>query len=469
MYEQHRWPRLAWIPIVAGTVWLWTTAQIGLVPFLLLLPVGGLLLAAGIAHLLWPGDVHITQTMALASAIGLLALIPGAFWLGLGASALLAALAVACLLAAGSAAVYQEPFLSGVPRPEPGLGLAAKVAADEIVLGLEQFSVGLPTGDEARRLLGEIRAARELFGERGWMADPTSYHMDPPALEQPTSKSAHSGRIQYEHLSFESGYAPHPQEPGRQRWLGYGPTRTGHAYLLRHRDGDRPWMICNNGYRTGLPAIDLRTFWHYYETLGLNVLIPVLPLHGPRRIGRISGDGFFSGEVLDSVHAEAQAIWDIRRLIGWARSQGARAIGATGLSLGGYTTALLACLEPGLACAVVGVPVSDLARIFWRHGPKQQLGYFAHVEIDQALVQQVLKVVAPLAMEPLVPPIGRMIFGGISDRLVPPDHIRDLAVHWDDAKTVWYQGGHLTFMLDPRVQAGIDTTLRDVKLIAPRG
>ena len=70
--------------------------------------------------------------------------------------------------------------------------------------------------------------------------------------------------------------------------------------MLRHREGDRPWLICNNGYRTGIPQLDLRVFWHYYETLGLNVLIPVLPLHGPRRFGRSSVEGCFSGEVLDS-------------------------------------------------------------------------------------------------------------------------------------------------------------------------
>ena len=94
-------------------------------------------------------------------------------------------------------------------------------------------------------------------------------------------------------------------------------------------------------------SLDLRAFGHYHKILGLNVLIPVLPLHGPRRIGRRSGDGFLGGEVLDTVHAETQAIWDIRRMIGWLRGQGALSVGATGLSLGGYTTALLAGIEAG--------------------------------------------------------------------------------------------------------------------------
>ena len=40
-----------------------------------------------------------------------------------------------------------------------------------------------------------------------------------------------------------------------------------------------------------------------------------------------SGDGFLSGHALDTVHAEAQAMWDIRRLVSWIRAQGAPAVG----------------------------------------------------------------------------------------------------------------------------------------------
>ena len=92
-------------PIVAGSLWLWATADAGFWPFLLLLPVGGMLLASGVAHLFWPGDVHITQTMALGGALGLLVLIPASFAVGLFTALGLGALALACLLASGAAAI----------------------------------------------------------------------------------------------------------------------------------------------------------------------------------------------------------------------------------------------------------------------------------------------------------------------------------------------------------------------------
>ena len=464
MYEQRRFPRLAWIPIAAGVLWVWAAAPHHFLTLLATLPIGGSLLASGVALLLWPGDYRITQTLALGAALGVLGALPmmlvAGFWTGLA----LAVLSALSLLVSGAAAVYQEPWLPGVPKPEPSVRLSAMVAADEIVLGMEQFSVGLPIGHDGRRLVREIQDARALFRERGWLDEPETYHAAPPPLVQPRIRVAHTAGIAFEHLSYPSEYEPRPEEPGRERWLGYGPNRTGHAWLLRHRDGERPWLICSNGFRTGFPHIDVRLFRHYHEALGLNVLMPVLPLHGPRRVGRISGDGFLSGEVVDTVHAVAQAIWDLRRLISWVRLEGAPVIGTLGLSLGGFTTALLAGVEDRLATAIAGIPVADLPRLFWRHAPKLQLEYLRHLELDPDVLAELMRPVSPLTVAPRVPHAGRMIFGGISDRLVPPDHIRDLAEHWEHPRTVWYQGGHLTFGRDPRVQSAVDATLAEAKL-----
>ena len=77
----------------------------------------------------------------------------------------------------------------------------------------------------------------------------------------------------------------------------------------------------------------------------------------------------FPGEdILDDVHATGQAVWDIRRLLSWIRSQEPESqIGLNGLSLGGYIAALVASLETGLTCAILGVPVADLVGLLGRH------------------------------------------------------------------------------------------------------
>lgn len=154
-------------------------------------------------------------------------------------------------------------------------------------------------------------------------------------------------------------------------------------------------------------------------------------------------------------------MWDIRRMISWVRAQGAPAVGVHGLSLGGYNTALLASVEPDLACAIAGIPATDFARLVWRHAPPLQLKYLEHRGVVHDEVVEVLRVVSPLALEPLVPKAGRAIYGGVADRLVPPDQVRDLWAHWDEPEIVWYQGAHVTFQLDKRVQRMVKQVLTE--------
>jgi hypothetical protein len=271
--------------------------------------------------------------------------------------------------------------------------------------------------------------------------------------------------IDYEHLSFPSEYEPREREPGRERWLGYANNRTLHAWLVRGAP-ERPWLVCLHGYRMGLPLVDLSAFdpsW-LHQRRGLNLLIPVLPLHGLRRMGRRSGDGFLGGDLLDTIHAEAQAMWDLRRLLAWVRARSGAPIGVYGLSLGGYTASLLACLDEGLACAIAGIPATDFARTFYRHGGPWQERTALHVGLTQAVMTDALRVVSPLALTPKVAREHRAIFGGIGDRLVPPDQVRDLWRHWDQPRIEWYQGSHLTLGMHRGVRALIEQTLRGAGL-----
>jgi dienelactone hydrolase len=224
--------------------------------------------------------------------------------------------------------------------------------------------------------------------------------------------------------------------------------------------------VCNAGYRMGHAAVDLRVFGDLHRKQGLNVLIPVFPLHGPRRVSRLSGEGYLSFDVLDTIHAAAQTVWDVRRLIGWLRREGAPGVGVMGYSLGGYGLSLTACFEAGLACVIAGIPLTDLSRMFWRHGPSLQLAYLTEVHVAAEDIDNLLRVVSPLVLEPLAPREVLTIFGGVADRLVPPDQVRDLALHWDPARLVWSQGAHITTPMDPAVIGAIHDTLRDAKLIA---
>jgi hypothetical protein len=346
--------------------------------------------------------------------------------------------------------------------------LSAQVAADEALLATVTLAQPMPPAEDHGRIRSEVREARQLFDDRGWIDKPADYHRTPPALAEPLLRAARHRGLEYERLSFESGYEPHPEEPGRDRWLSYQPNRTAHAWVLRHPSPSRPWLVCIPGYQMGAPLWDLPAFraGYLHHRLGINLVIPVLPFHGPRKTGRMSGDGFLAADFMDTIHAEAQAMWDIRRILAWVRAQGGSRIGVHGLSLGGYNTALLACLDGDLACAIPGIPATDFSRLVWRHGPRLQIRYAEHRGLLQDEVTELMRVVSPLALEPKVPKERRYIFGGVGDRLVRPDQVRDLWRHWDRPRIEWFQGGHVSFRFHPQVRQMLEDALRECELVA---
>ncbi len=467
MFDQVRWPWRPWTGVLAGLVWLYQAADAGAV-FFALAAVFALPMAGGaLATALGQHDLRANQTWALGSAIASIVALPWGFTIGFGAAAVLLVASAASFVLAGREAIEAEPVDPRMPAPERTLLNGVKAALDETFLGVEQFMVRLPVGDELAAMHHEIVDAVALYEDRGWSDDPTTYHTPPPPLEQVTRIAKRAGRRHYEHIVFESGYEPHADEPGRARYLSLTAPRTAHAWLRVHPGEDRPWLVCNNGYRLGHAPLDVAIFGDLHERLGLNLLIPVLPMHGPRRIGRMSGDGWFTGHPIETVHAVAQAQWDIRRLIGWLRRErGATQIGTVGLSLGGYTTSLLAGLETGLSCAIPGIGVSCFASIIRRHSPSRQWAALQHIGLDEDMLRRVFRPISPLAVEPLVPYDGRFLWGAVADRLVPPEHILAMHEHWEQPEIVWHQGGHMTAPADRRVLATTEMTLRTTKLVA---
>ena len=467
MFEQKQWPGWAAPSLVAGWVWIAVASSLPALAALPLWLLGSVLLGTGVSLLLWPGDRRITQIGALAGLVGVIVALPYLFVVGLSGGLALMGAALLGSWGAGRLALHLEPHHRGVPAPRAGFKLVAKVAVDELILGLEQFqTTGLALDGTIERVIEEMEEARAHLAERGWLEKPDAYHVAPPDLTDPEIRREEIAGHSVEVLRFESGYAPAAGEPGRERWLGYDPCRDGWAYVLRHEGPPRPWLIATNGYRMGHAKLDIRLFERFFRPsgqggLGLNVLIPVLPLHGPRRIGWHSGSGFLGFDVIDTLHAEAQAVWDMRRLQSWLQAQDDEPIGAFGLSLGGYTTAVFASVTDGLRCAVLGIPVADWRQILERHAAPHQLRYAQTLGYDLERLSEILRVVSPLALRPRVPLAGRMLFGATADRLVPPDQVRALWQHWEEPEIVWYEGTHVSFMNEREVWAGVDRTLRE--------
>jgi len=361
-----------------------------------------------------------------------------------------------------------EPVEGAWPRAEWSLALASKIALDEIFFTTELASTAFVSPRDRSRLAREIHDGVALFHERGWLDDPRAYHTTPPPLESVEIRARRSPLGRFECLSFESGYAPHPGEPGRERWGAHAPNRTAHAWLLEHPGPARPWIVCVPGYRMGSPLVDFTGFrarW-LHRQLGLNVAIPVMPLHGPRRSGARGGDGFFSGDFVDTLHGQAQAIWDIRRLLGWLRRDGSPAVGVHGVSLGAHTAALLAGLESDLDCVIAGVPAADFTRLARQHVPATLLRLAERFDFPFSKIEQLLRVVSPLAIPPQVPRDRCFLYAGLADQLASPDHAHDLWHHWRRPRLAWYPGSHVSFLWESGVKSLIHEALETTGLLA---
>ena len=356
---------------------------------------------------------------------------------------------------------HREPDVPSVTFTPDVMG---KWMIDEWALQMELANNRMrwPTVDFRRRLRSELGDGVEMFNERGWVDDPRSYHDDPPPLLSPTINERGFGPARFEHLMFESGYEPHEGEPGRDRWLEYEANATAHAWIMRHPGPPRPWLICINGYRTGNPAIDMASFdaKRLHRDFGLNLAFPVQPLHGPRAAGA-SGDRVIFAGAMNTVHTAAQSLWDIRRLKSWITDvEKAPAVGATGLSLGGYLTALLVCFEEDLACAIAGIPESDLVRGMRRNVEPLLPPFYEQWGLSWRSLERVNRVVSPLAMDPLVPPERLFIYAGLVDRWVRPGNVKTLWEAWGRPEICWYPGGHLSFPMEPSVRRFVDGALK---------
>jgi hypothetical protein len=357
-----------------------------------------------------------------------------------------------------------------IPAKRWGIALASKAALDEVFFATEFATAPLVARSEFPRIAREIAEATDLFEQRGWFESPKRYYQTPSCPSSAAIVSARCLFGDFQHLTFESGYEPYVGEPGRERWLSYEANRTAHAWLLEHEGEPRPWLVCVPGYRMGNPVVDFAGFsarW-LHKTLGLNVAIPVLPLHGPRQKGRRGGDGFLTGDFLDTLHALTQGVWDVRRLLAWLREEkNPPKVGVHGVSLGGYTVSLLACLEKKIDCVIAGIPMADFLRMIRSTAPSFLLRAAGKMGLALEDVERLFEVISPLSIPATVPRQKRFLYAGLADRLATPDHAFALWHHWDRPRSVWYQGSHVSFMWERNVKDLITEALTDCGLNRP--
>ncbi|HEY5945849.1 MAG TPA: hypothetical protein VIV40_10175 [Kofleriaceae bacterium] len=248
-------------------------------------------------------------------------------------------------------------------------------------------------------------------------------------------------------LSFPSDYQPfHPE--ARDLYLAVTENMTCHARWWTS-DRGRPTIVLIHGWGAGNHWVTQRTFQvPYWLRHGYDVVSFVLPFHGIRSATGSLNPVWPTPNPLRMNEGFGHAIYDLRALSLFLRKRGSSAVGAMGMSLGGYTTGLWASVAGpddvgGVDFAVAMIPAVSFASLMWRHGEGTTAQKrAANAGITEDMLVDAFAVHAPTTRPPRVPRDRLYVIAGKGDRITPPDHALALAKHWG-TEVLWFDGGHL--------------------------
>jgi len=256
-----------------------------------------------------------------------------------------------------------------------------------------------------------------------------------------------------EHITFDSSFEP-VNPTMHNLWQRLDRNNVVHAQHWRHDDGPHPTLCVIHGF-LGSPYLFNGLFfslpWFYRS--GFDVLLYTLPFHGRRaqKASPFSGYGFFQFGMSGFAEAMGQAIHDFRSVMDYLESTGVDRIALTGMSLGGYTSSLIASADDRLQAVIPNVPVVNPETQFDEWFPANKLVAFGRrfggVTDEAGSAASAFH--SPLNYRPLVPKDRRLIITGLGDRLAPPEQAELLWEHWDRCALHWFPGNHVLHVSQP--------------------
>lgn len=304
----------------------------------------------------------------------------------------------------------------------------------------------------SRRAVGQELEHLAFYAERAG-GDPKKVFRKPPkgtpirAREvRPPRAMRAVGRMEL--VSFESPYRT--LNPALdEAYAAHERNRIARAQHWRHLDSPRPTIVVLHGFM-GSPYLFNSAFfslpWFYGH--GYDVMLVTMPFHGRRasRTSPYSGHGFFAHGLAHLNECVLQAVHDVRVLVSHLLDEeGVPAVGITGLSLGGYTSAALAVAEPRLHFAIPNAALAEMTSLMRSWFPAGQLLDLTlrRQGLSLDLMRDALGVHSPLSYQPSLSKDRLFIIGGLGDRLAPPEQSEMLWEHWDRPRIHWYPGNHV--------------------------
>jgi len=299
---------------------------------------------------------------------------------------------------------------------------------------------------------GTERSNLNFYAQLAAEHDPAKSFPAPTELPQVSSRPASPlaewiARGTVDNIAFRSSFtAINPAM--RKHWSAWESNNIVRAQHWRHGDGPRPTLCVIHGFMGSSYLLNGRFFslpWYYRS--GYDVLMYTLPFHGRRaeKFSPFSGFGYFAGGLSGFAEAMAQAVHDFRSIVDYLRHTGVDRIALTGISLGGYTSALAASVDDRLEAVIPNCPVVTPAKMFDEWFPANKLVrlglWLSNISRDELTAG--LSYHCPLNYQPLIPKNRRMIITGLGDRMAPSHQAVMLWEHWDRCALHWFPGSHV--------------------------
>lgn len=258
---------------------------------------------------------------------------------------------------------------------------------------------------------------------------------------------ARGGEIRRRELRFRSPFQP--LNPAAMASIArMERSVVAHAEHWCHGDQPRPTLIVAHGFAFDAPwlnahALGLRELYR----AGYDILLSTFPHHGPRAELDLpfNGYGVFGNGLLHFNEVTLLAIHDLRVFIGHLQARGVGPIGIAGISLGGYTAALLASVEPRLAYCIPVVPAVTPIDAFleWQPTGVMLSALMRSQGISVAQMRALVAIHNPLTYASPMAGERVLIIAGAGDRVTGPNHVQLLQQHWPGSRLHWFPGNHI--------------------------
>lgn len=277
-----------------------------------------------------------------------------------------------------------------------------------------------------------LRELGERYGDPALLAWPGGFLTPGPVIE-PVEVSVRRGVTD---LAWPSAYTPWNAEIAAD-YLAHVGNQTAHARVFW---GGPRVLLLIHGYGAGHFGLE-EHLWPTRAAVarGFTVVLATLPFHGRRAHPRqVLTPPFPAADPRHSNEGFRQAIDDLTGLFTWLRRRGHGPFGAWGVSLGAYTAALLATLEP-LAFLGLMTPLASLADYARMHG---RLGEGAVADAGHAALERVNAPISPFSRPSRVPPDRVRIAAARSDQITGMAQAERLGRHFG-AEVERCVGGHI--------------------------